>query len=564
MTDWLPLESFACQAYPDRAIMADDAGCNHAALRRRIDHWRRAFAGVDGGDVALYFDDVYEFSAALYGAWHAGKRVYLCSDNLPATVQRLCSRVQALAGDFVAGEGLRVITAADEMDAVDAAPRLPLDPIATRLVVFTSGSTGEPAAIEKQLRQLSAEVQALQQALGAGLDAAVVHATVSHQHIYGLLFRVLWPLAAGRPLGARVFFPEDMVAALSQRDCVLVASPAHLKRLPAQLPWHSVHGRLKAVFSSGGVLPADAAGEAARFLGVPVHEIFGSSETGGVAWRCWDRGQPDWQPLPGVQWRSREGVLEVCSPHLPSADWWTCQDRVEAAGQGFRLVGRVDRIVKIEERRVSLSALEQQLQAHPQVSEARVFALRGPRTSLAAVVVAHDGHGGALPAAARRALIASLATHLSSSHDAVTRPRHWRLLDALPLNAQGKLSEAALEALFRPQQPAPQWRARGEQQADLSLWLDPALAVFDGHFPQVAILPGVAQLHWAIHFGRQAFALPPRFLRLEALKFQRVAHAGDTVQLHLEYQPARQSLGFRYVSEHGPHASGRVVFAEHG
>ena len=65
-----------------------------------------------------------------------------------------------------------------------------------------------------------------------------------------------------------------------------------------------------------------------------------------------------------MQWRIVDAQLEVTSPHLPNADWWRTQDRVEAdAGGGFRLLGRADRIVKVEERRVSLTALERQLLA---------------------------------------------------------------------------------------------------------------------------------------------------------------------------------------------------------
>jgi hypothetical protein len=40
-------------------------------------------------------------------------------------------------------------------------------------------------------------------------DAAIV-ATVSHQHIYGLLFKVLWPLSTGRAIHARsIAFPKS-------------------------------------------------------------------------------------------------------------------------------------------------------------------------------------------------------------------------------------------------------------------------------------------------------------------------------------------------------------------
>ncbi|MFP3344650.1 hypothetical protein R0J87_19425, partial [Halomonas sp. SIMBA_159] len=96
------------------------------------------------------------------------------------------------------------------------------------------------------------------------------------------------------------------------------------------------------------------------------------------------------------------------------------------------------------------------------------------------------------------ALSQQLGAHLADSHDAVTRPRRWRFVEALPLNPQGKVTEAALETLFRPQYPAPRWLSRSADAAELEIELDPALAAFDGHFPQATILPGVAQLDWAV------------------------------------------------------------------
>ena len=35
----------------------------------------------------------------------------------------------------------------------------------------------------------------------------------------------------------------------------------------------------------------------------------------------------------------------------------------------------------------------------------------------------------------------------------VARPRRWRFADAFPMNAQGKVREADLRALFRPERP---------------------------------------------------------------------------------------------------------------
>ncbi len=561
MAEWIALTQLALHPRPERkvGIAADGTPVTHPQFRQQVLGWQQAFARAPGQDWALYFEDTLTFAAALLGAWHAGKRVFVGGDNLPATLEALRPQVQGFAGDLPASE------APLQADAVVAADTVlqPLDETQLELVVFTSGSTGAPSAIGKRLRQLTAEVDALQAAFGAQLEGAQVHGTVSHQHIYGLLFRVLWPLAAGRVIQPRRFFHEDLVTALAQHDAVLVATPAHLKRLPEQLDWPSLGGRLRAVFSSGGPLPGEAALQARALLGVAPTEVFGSSETGGIAWRQWRAEQPQWHPLPGVEWTIQEGALAVRSPHLADADWWQTQDRVQAdAGNSFRLLGRADRIVKIEERRVSLDALEQQLRAHPDVHDVRVLVLPGAREQLAAVVVPHPSGAAQWTDAQRRQQAQRLSAHLASSHDAVTRPRRWRFIDELPYNAQGKTTAAALAALFRPLMPVAQWQQREPLAAHLLLPLEPDLIAFDGHFPQAKILPGVVQLDWAIHFGREVFAMPPRFARMDALKFQHVARPGDVLQLTLGWDVEKSVMSFRYVSDHGVHASGRVVFAD--
>lgn len=556
MAEWIALTHVAARAQAGRVI-AD--GLDHARFRERVAAWQAAFAAHSGRDWALYLEHADDFACALFGAWHAGKRVLLCGDALPATLERAARLVDGFAGDVPAQ--WNPLSAAD---AGDVAALQPLDEAATGLFVFTSGSTGEPVAIEKRLDQLAREVEALERAFGEQVGAAAVHGTVSHQHIYGLLFRVLWPLAAGRELAARTFFHEDLLAALARGAAVLVASPAHLKRLPGQLDWSALHGRLRAVFSSGGALPVSAAQETRKRMGVAPIEVYGSSETGGIAWRRWDAEQPVWHALPGVDWRVVDEHLEVRSPHLADAmNWWRSEDRAVMEGDaGFRLLGRADRIVKVEERRVSLDALERRIGEHATVSEVRVTVLPGARDTLVAVVVPSAAGWQHLREGGRRALSQQLAQFLASSHDAVTRPRRWRFATALPVNAQGKITERGLAALFRPERPEPHWRVREAEHAELELDLSPDLAVFDGHFPQAAILPGVAQLDWAIRFGREAFALPPRFVRMEALKFQRVARPHDRIRLQLQWLPAKQTLHFTYTSAHGPHASGRVVLSQ--
>jgi acyl-coenzyme A synthetase/AMP-(fatty) acid ligase len=66
-------------------------------------------------------------------------------------------------------------------------------------VLFTSGTTGEARRIEKAVRHLEDEVAVLEERFGVHLGAdARILATVAPQHLYGLQFRVLWPIASGR------------------------------------------------------------------------------------------------------------------------------------------------------------------------------------------------------------------------------------------------------------------------------------------------------------------------------------------------------------------------------
>jgi acyl-coenzyme A synthetase/AMP-(fatty) acid ligase len=461
-----------------------------------------------------------------------------------------------------------------------AAPFRELDPEADALVVFTSGSTGAAQAIPKKLRQMASEVATLEALFGARAGAAEVIATVSHQHIYGLLFKVLWPLDTARPIrAASIAFPEALAPALAAQRCVLVASPAHLKRLPAHLDWRGARERLAAVFSSGGPLPPETAQACGSLLGTVPVEVFGSSETGGIAWRRRAAlpaiGDDGWTPFPTVSWRLQDGFLEVRSPHLPDDGWLPLADRAqELHGGRFQILGRGDRIAKIEEKRISLDAMEAALLASSLAAEARVALCEpepGQRQVLAAFVVPTAEGRAVLDGEGKPALNARLRAVLAGVVDAVALPRRWRYLDALPVNAQGKTTVAALLALLAPASapaadlpllPRVRELERGGdgRRVLLEIVAQPELAYFDGHFTQAPILPGVAQVEWAIRHGREHFALPGAFRAMHALKFQHVIQPGLPVQLELLHDPAKGQLTFAYRSPAGQHASGRILF----
>jgi acyl-CoA synthetase (AMP-forming)/AMP-acid ligase II len=534
----------------------------------RVRAWRALLMRQSKTSFALYLDDCVEFASALFGAWQAGKTIYLPGDKLPGTCAGLSHEVQGYLGEFAPEYQPLVPLKEDaQMHGHDWEP---FRPDFVGLVLYTSGTTGAAQAIPKTIAQMSAEVATLERQFGSILGAADIVATVSHQHIYGLLFQVLWPLTSGRAIHARSlwFFEELITKGLPERDWVLVSSPAHLKRLPQNLAWGSVAKRLRAVFSSGGPLPLDVAQQTQSLLHrVPI-EIYGSSETGGIAWRQ-QRARADelWTPFPGVKCRidSQEGVLEIRSPHLSNEDWYRTADRALTAANGcFLLKGRVDRIAKIEGKRISLSAIEALLTASPMVGDARVIAIEDRRQKIAAFIALSTEGRRKLVEVGKVVFNRMMRERLRDSVEPVGLPRIWRYLDALPVNAQGKTTHAELMALLevtqRPTLPLQRLLAKDVEHAVFELIAPRDLLYFDGHFPNRPILPGVVQVNWAIYYARQCFDLPPSFRAIRGLKFQRVISPEMPFTLELVHEPSKCSLSFKISSHLGSHSHGRILF----
>lgn len=326
----------------------------------------------------------------------------------------------------------------------------PIDVPPQTIELYTSGSSGEPKCVQKAVRQLEAECRALESCWGKLTANTTVVATTPHHHIYGLLFRLLWPLLSGRPFdNATIAEPTAFAERLSATEAaLLVSSPAQLSRLHQLLDLTALPHKPVLVFSSGGPLSAAAADCYRRAWGAAPTEVYGSTESGGIAWRRQDHG-PHWAPLPAVRVAlDTDGALLVRSPFLADDAPLRMPDTADLAADGtFLLRGRLDRIVKIEETRLSLPEMEAWLAGHPGVSAAAVAPLTlSGRTLVGAVVVT------TATAPRRRALIEALRQHLVQRFDPVLLPRRWRFVDALPYDERGKL---ALNDVARLLQAAP-------------------------------------------------------------------------------------------------------------
>ncbi|WP_337057544.1 AMP-binding protein [Pseudomonas sp. USHLN015] len=550
---WIALQDLLLRADPRRPVTLAPA-LDQAALAEQALRLAGALRALGARRVALYLEDGAELATALLAAWRAGIEVLLPADAQAQTRKRLAERCDLWL---------------DSLDGLDGEPLAPaaLDLDACRLVLCTSGSSGEAKLIDKTLRQLANEVEALEALWGADLAGATLVASVSAQHIYGLLFRVLWPLCAGRPFVRRAQpFAEDIQqASLEAGDFAWIASPALLKRMGDNLDWPALRG-VRRVFSSGGALPADAAAELQQRLGQWPTEIYGSSETGGIAWR---QGGALWQPFAGVELgRDEEGALNLASPYLPAGHREQTADavRIDADGR-FELLGRLDRIVKLEEKRISLPMLEQALGEHPWVAEARLGVVQEGRAFLGALVALSTEGIHALRNQGRRTVTETLRRHLAGHCETIALPRRWRLLRQLPWSSQGKLPQALVENLVkapRPKtvEPLASREIDGEWQLDLEVPLD--LAHFSGHFPRTPVLPGVVQIDWAQHLARQVMALPPRFAGMEVLKFQQLVRPGDRLQLSLRFDADKGKLYFAFRNGEAACSSGRILLvADH-
>jgi acyl-coenzyme A synthetase/AMP-(fatty) acid ligase len=348
----------------------------------------------------------------------------------------------------------------------DIGPALVLEPAGGHLVrhlgpvnpdallsFFTSGSTGTPKRIMKRFGMLEREAAAIEELLGPAVPAdAVVHATVNHQHVYGLAFRLCWPLATGRCFSNDMLeLWESVLLRLDDRS-VLVTSPAHLERLgglrPLPMPRHPA-----LLLSAGAPLSDAAARDAAAIFGTQVLEIFGSTETGATAFRRRGHDGCPWRALPGVKVeRAEDGRMRVISPYAVDGGVFVGADLVEVETDGgLRFQGRTDRVVKIEGKRVELTAVENDLRRLPLVGEAVATGLdTGQRTPCLAAAVVPSSAGAALLAEigpfrfGRR-----LRRDLAATQEPAGLPRRWAFVDQLPTGPLGKRNHAGIEALFK-------------------------------------------------------------------------------------------------------------------
>ncbi len=385
--------------------------------------------------------DRYRFTVGLAAALLRGQVTLLPPNETPDLIARLASHypdAYCLSDRTLPPVAIKTVGFPEEVPSGTAAPRVPVVPERQAAVImFTSGSTGQPVPYRKTWGSLVRTAQAECESLGLhAWPALALLGTVPPQHAFGLESTVMIGMRCGYALHAgRPFFPADIRAELSSlpRPRGLVTTPVHLRVLLAETDELPPADFL--LCATAPLSPQLAAAAEARF-GAPLHEIYGCTESGGIATR---------RTVEAAEWRAlREIVLRSDGRGTwvkggPVDAEVLLADVIEVRERGeFLLHGRSGDLVNIAGKRTSLAHLNYHLNSIDGVRDGVFVAPEGEGEGVArltAYVVA--------PGLTSESLMNTLRQRI----DAAFLPRPLHLVEALPRNATGKLPRQALDEL---------------------------------------------------------------------------------------------------------------------
>jgi o-succinylbenzoate---CoA ligase len=381
---------------------------------------------VSPGDrVALALPAGPEFAAALHGTWMLGAVAVPVDLRLSEFERR---RRIVGAGAVVDGP----LDGPPDGDDVKP-PQAPVavDPEATATLMFTSGTTSEPRAVELTHGNWLAAALGSAVALGLDTDERWL-CPMPLAHVGGLSILIRSTVYATTVVLHERFDTGAVLDALmSEQDAITLVSlvPTMLARLldaglrrPPALRW--------ALLGGGPIPPALL--ERASHAEVPVAPTYGMTEA------CSQIATHGW-PLPGVELMlATDGELLVRGATVAagavSADGWLhTGDLAEFGERGpLRIIGRKSDTIVSGGENVAPAEVEAVLLSHPDVADAGVFARADPEwgEAVVAAVVARDGVG----------LEASELTAWCRERLAAFKvPKAFELRAALPRTETGKL-----------------------------------------------------------------------------------------------------------------------------
>lgn len=338
--------------------------------------------------------------------------------------------------------GVKIITPlAGKISDID--PEEIRDPDEPFLQLFTGGSTGKPKVWSKSPRNLFAEAFYWKEIFDLSAKDLFV-STVPTYHIYGLFFSVILPFVAQAKVLSDIYtFPQEIISTTNKHKAtVLVSVPIHYRSLKVD---NLSAPSLKVAFSSSGVLNRSDAIHFQNKTGLGITEIYGSTETGGIAARSISEHTESWKPIDVVSWKISGKRLSIKSPFISaemekdSEGFCVTGDEVQPdKGNRFILLGRADGIVKVAGKRVDLLDVQNKILTLPTVIDALVVALpaeKGRESVIAAVVACKLNK-------------IQLKKMMLEKLEPYAMPRRIKIVSSIARAATGKIDRGKIEQIF--------------------------------------------------------------------------------------------------------------------
>jgi acyl-coenzyme A synthetase/AMP-(fatty) acid ligase len=262
-------------------------------------------------------------------------------------------------------------------------PNMPQD---TEIILFTSGTTGNPIGVFKNRENIESEVAVHKKWLSKkNLEQCLV--TVPFFHIYGFLFGFSIPTAMDMHIITKEhFLPNEILDICSNKPTLCITNPVFIRSM-LKMNYSNYTLTDTLFISSSGPLETYEAEAFEKKYQTTLVQIYGSSETGGVAKR--EANETLWTPLEGVKISEMDNILYVDSAFVSHYIYdekfiriehpFKTTEVVELKDDKFEITGRVVELVKIGGKRLSIIEIERFLEAMDDIDEALVEALYDPK-----------------------------------------------------------------------------------------------------------------------------------------------------------------------------------------
>jgi long-chain acyl-CoA synthetase len=311
----------------------------------------------------------------------------------------------------------------------------------------TSGTDGSPRVAAFTAEQLAADADNIVATMGLRAEQPNL-GVISLAHSYGFSNLVTPLLLHGIPLIlAPSPLPEAIRLAAAKEKCLTLAAVPAMWR-----SWHEARAiptSIRLAISAGAPLPLALEREIFQSRGLKVHNFYGSSECGGIAYDASDTPREDsalaGAPLQGVNLSlNADGCLRVQSQAVGETYWpqateslggghFQTTDVAELRDGMVFLRGRLSDEINVAGRKLWPETVERALLAHPRVRECLVLGAPSSheeRTETIMAVVA----GSTTETELKEFLLETLP--------AWQVPREWRFVESLSPGFRGKISRA--------------------------------------------------------------------------------------------------------------------------